>query len=246
MTLSSPLLLPPSPASPAQMRLLVIEASPDGLVDLASGLQPMARSLMTSNAAQLQDVEIALFAPHIILLEVRPDDGLEMPLARRIRRLWPGAGLILVTERAQLEQRLQGYALGADHCLARPLPEVELAAVTAALMRRLSMQASPCGDCWVLDPRHQQLIAPDGKTVELSRAECQVVACMQQAPERTASRRCLAERLGENWLTYDERRLEAIFSRLRRKILSFTGLPAPIRALRNQGYAFTAALLLRL
>lgn len=242
----SPLPLTPPHEPPALLRLLVIEASPDSLADLASGLYGMTRSLMMSNAAHLQDVEIALFAPHIILLEIHPDDGLEMPLARRIRRLWPGAGLILVTERANLEQRLQGYALGADHCLARPFPETELAALTAALMRRLAMQARPCGDCWVLDPRHQQLTSPTGKTVELSRAECQVMICMQQAPERTASRQRLAERLGEDWLTYDERRLEAIFSRLRRKILAFTGLPAPIRALRNQGYAFTAALLLRL
>lgn len=238
--------LPHIPLAQAQMRLLVIEAAPDSLVDLGTGLHALAHSLMMSTAAHLQDVEIALFAPHIILLEIPPEDGLEMALARRIRRLWPGAGLILVTERANLEQRLQGYALGADHCLARPLPEAELVALTAALMRRLSMQASPCGDCWVLDPRHQHLIAPDGKTVELSRAETQVMTCIQQAPERTASRRMLAEELGEEYLTYDERRLEAIFSRLRRKILSFTGLPAPIRALRNQGYAFTAALLLRL
>lgn len=238
--------LPHIPLAQAQMRLLVIEAAPDSLVDLGTGLHALAHSLMMSTAVHLQDVEIALFAPHIILLEIPPEDGLEMALARRIRRLWPGAGLILVTERANLEQRLQGYALGADHCLARPLPEAELVALTAALMRRLSMQASPCGDCWVLDPRHQHLISPDGKTVELSRAETQVMTCIQQAPERTASRRMLAEELGEEYLTYDERRLEAIFSRLRRKILSFTGLPAPIRALRNQGYAFTAALLLRL
>ena len=53
----------------------------------------------------------------------------------------------------------------------------------------------------------------------------------------------LAEGLGEDYLTYDERRLEAIVSRLRRKIAGLDGAPAPIRSLRNQGYAFIGRLL---
>jgi len=204
----------------------------------------MAHRLFMTDVLHLQDVDIALFAPHIILLEVLPEDGVEFTLIRRIRRLWPDIGLILLAERSHLEQRLKGYALGADYCLASPMVDAELTAVSGALMRRISMHVRPDSECWVLDLQRRQLTAPDGRHIELSPSECRLVECMQQAVKRTASRRQLVEALGEDFLSYDERRLEAIFSRLRRKIVASTGLQAPILSLRNQGYAFTASLLL--
>lgn len=225
------------------MRLMVIEATPGSLGSAGSACYSTAHRLFMIDRLHLQDVDIALFAPHIILLQVLVEDGLELALIRRIRRLWPDIGLILVTEPTPLKQHLQGYALGADYCLASPIVDVELKAVSGALMRRVSMHIGPDGDCWVLDVQDRRLIAPDGRQVELSRTECRVLQCMQQAPKSIASRRQLVEVLGEDYLSYDERRLEAIFSRLRRKISLSTGLPGPILSLRNQGYAFSASLL---
>lgn len=225
------------------MRLMVIEAQPASLGSAGSDCYSMAHCLLMIDRSRLQEVNIALFAPHIILLQVLPDDGLELVLIKRIRRLWPGVGLILVTERSDLKQLLQGYALGADYCLASPIVGAELKAVSEALMRRISMHIGPDSDCWVLDLPNRRLIAPDGKQLELSRTECRVLQCMQEASQSIASRRQLVEILGEDFLSYDERRLEAIFSRLRRKISASTGLQAPILSLRNQGYAFTASLL---
>lgn len=234
----------PFPPLICAMRMLVIEAAPGSLGGFSADRYSIAHSLYMTDTSHLQDVDIALFAPHIILLEVLPEDGLEFALMRRIRRLWPDIGLILVTERSNLKQRLQGYALGADYCVSSPLEDCELTAVSGALMRRISMYICPDSDCWVLDLQLQRLTAPDGKQIELSRSECLVLACVQQAPKRTANRRQLVEVLGKDYLTYDERCLEAIFSRLRRKITALTGLQAPILSLRTQGYAFTASLLL--
>lgn len=225
------------------MRLMVIEAKPVSLAVAGSNCYSMAHCLLMIDRSRLQDVDIALFAPHIILLQVLPEDGLELALIKRIRRLWPGIGLILVTERSDLKQHLQGYSLGADYCLASPIEDVELKAVSDALMRRISMHIGPDSDCWVLNLLDRRLISPDGKQLELSHTECRVLQCMQQAPKSTASRRQLVEVLGEDYLSYDERRLESIFSRLRRKISASTGLQAPILSLRNQGYTFTASLL---
>lgn len=222
---------------------MVIEAMPESLEYLCSDSYSMAHRMFMVDRSQLRDVDIALFAPHIILLEVIPEDGVELDLVKRIRRLCPDIGLILVTERTPLKQYLQGYALGADYCLASPIVGAEVRAVSAALMRRISMHMGPDNDCWVLDLPDRRLIAPDGKQLDLSRTECRVLQCMQQAPKSIASRRQLVEVLGEDYLSYDERRLESIFSRLRRKISASTGSPAPILSLRNQGYAFTASLL---
>lgn len=230
-------------ASLAHMRLLVVEAAPDSQPDLCLRLLGKVSFVTMSTVGSLQEAEIALFGPHIVLLELDGAGQAGLELAARIRTLWPGIGLILLTEPGRLDQRLAGYTLGADHCLGRAVAEDELLSAMEALMRRLGMQAAPLGDCWVIDAKRQALSAPDGQQLELSRKECRVLGLLREAPEQTANRRVLIEGLGEDYMTYDERRLEAIVSRLRRKIAGLDGAPAPIRSLRNQGYAFIGRLL---
>lgn len=229
----------------SQVRLLAVESLAGGLLDACLHLHERVACLQLSTVEALSEIDIALLAPNIVLLELDGRGAAELELAARLHRLWPGVGLILVCEPGQMGLRLQGYALGADYCLVKPLAEVELVSVIDALARRLGMQVAPVGDCWVIDPQRQMLGLPDGRFLELSRNEYLVLECLQRAPDQTASRQSLAEGLGVNYLTYDERRLEAIVSRLRRKISTFAGREAPIRALRNKGYLFTGNLLAR-
>jgi len=229
----------------SQVRLLVVESVAGGLLNTCLRLYERVSCLQVSTVEALSEIDVALLAPHIVLLELGEQGTAELELAARMHRLWPGVGLILACEPEQMGLRLQGYASGADYCLVKPLAEVELVSVIDALARRLSMQVAPPGDCWVIDSQRQMLGLPDGRFLELSRNEYLVLECLQRAPDQTASRRSLAEGLGVNYMTYDERRLEAIVSRLRRKISMFAGRDAPIRALRNKGYLFTGNLLAR-
>lgn len=227
----------------SQVRLLAVEAVPGALLGHCLRLHERLLGLQVSTLETLLDLDVALLAPHIALLEIGESALAELALVERLQRLWPGIGLILLIDHNLLEQRLRGYALGADHCLDRRCSESELVSVIESLMRRLVMQDMPARDCWVIDSQQQTLRLPDGRVLELSRNECLVLECMHRAPEQMASRQLLAESLGANYLTYDERRLEAIVSRLRRKIARLAGREAPIRALRNRGYLFTGSLL---
>lgn len=227
----------------SQLRLLVVESVAGGLLSSCPHLHEYVSCLQFSTVEGLSEIDVALLAPHIVLLELGEQAGAELDLAGRMHRLWPGVGFILACEPERTTLRLQGYAQGADYCLVKPLVELELLSVIDALARRLRMQVAPAGDCWVIDSQRQMLGLPDGRFLELSRNECLVLQCLQRAPDQTASRQSLAEGLGVNYMTYDERRLEAIVSRLRRKIATFTGREAPIRALRNKGYLFTGNLL---
>lgn len=227
----------------SQLRLLVVESVAGALLSHCPRLHEQVSCLQFSTAEGLSEIDVALLAPHIVLLEVGERAEGELDLLARMHRLWPGVGLILACEPEQVRRRLQGYAHGADYCLVKPLLEIELVSVIDALARRLSMQVAPASDCWVIDSQRQMLGLPDGRFLELSRNEYLVLQCLQRAPDQTASRQSIAEGLGVNYMTYDERRLEAIVSRLRRKISTFAGREAPIRALRNKGYLFTGNLL---
>ncbi len=60
---------------------------------------------------------------------------------------------------------------------------------------------------------------------------------MRRAGE-IVSRREIVSALDEDYLTYDQRRLDTQIRRLRRKIEETTGLELPLKTLRNNGYCF--------
>jgi DNA-binding NarL/FixJ family response regulator len=72
----------------------------------------------------------------ILDLNLPGEDGLSM--ARRIRSSNAEIGIILMTVRSELSDRLKGYNVGADVYLAKPVDPNELLAVLNSLGNRLS------------------------------------------------------------------------------------------------------------
>ncbi|MCK9395425.1 MAG: winged helix-turn-helix domain-containing protein [Methylobacter sp.] len=92
--------------------------------------------------------------------------------------------------------------------------------------------------CWRLNSSQLELITPDGRPIPLSHNECCVLGAAAKANGSLISRKMLIEALGQNFWHYDERRLESLISRLRRKLASHTQENFPIRGVKGQGYLF--------
>lgn len=160
------------------------------------------------------------------------EDGLS--LAARLRREG-GVRIVMLTARGSLDERVTGLDAGADAYLVKPVDMRELLAVVASVTRRLPESAA-----WVLEGVRRRLLAPGGQAVDLTDTEFRLLEAMIAAAPEVASRRDMAIALGEtDFLAYDERRLEAAVSRLRRKLLAATG-ESPLRAARGRGYVFAA------
>jgi len=87
-----------------------------------------------------------------------------------------------------------------------------------------------------------ELIAPNGKHIPLSHNEFCVLQAAAHAQGNLLSRKTLIEALGKNYLHFDERCLEALISRLRRKINSNVDGHFKLRGVRGHGYLFGAVL----
>lgn len=87
------------------------------------------------------------FRPHLLVLDLNlpGEDGLS--LAQRIRAAAPDVGIIMVTVREQLHEKIAGYLKGADIYLNKPTSIEELHAAIQALSRRLdvSVHSMPSG-----------------------------------------------------------------------------------------------------
>lgn len=91
---------------------------------------------------------------------------------------------------------------------------------------------------WLLDSSQLNLIVPDGRQVPLSYNEWRVLRAVANADGNLVSRKVLIEALDQNFLHYDERRLESLISRLRRKLAPYAPDGFPVRGVKGQGYLF--------
>lgn len=96
---------------------------------------------------------------------------------------------------------------------------------------------------WQLNLSHLELIHPNGEPIPLSHNECCVLGAAAKSNGNLVSRKTLIEALGQDFWHYDERRLEALISRLRRKLASYAPEGFPIRGVKGQGYLFGVELL---
>ena len=169
------------------------------------------------------------------------EDGLV--IARRLRERRPGLGIVMLTARGSLDDRLAGLEKGADAYLVKPVDMRELVATLYSVQRRLAATPSVATvQHWTLDPRTLSLTSPKGQAIKLSVNEVELLKQLGAADGAPVSRRELAQALGYPNPDFDDRRLEVAFSRLRQKIEAIEPDSTVIRAARGQGYLFAGIL----
>ncbi len=95
-------------------------------------------------------------------------------------------------------------------------------------------------DGWTLDRVTRRCVGPDGRHVDLTSSEYDLLAAFLSEPGRTLSRSTLLRDLrGRAW-TYFDRSIDTLVARLRKKIDLDPGRPL-IRSVRCVGYVFCAA-----
>jgi DNA-binding NarL/FixJ family response regulator len=76
----------------------------------------------------------------VLDLNLPGEDGLS--IAARIKSASPATGIILLTVRSELDDKVKGYEVGADVFLPKPVDPLELLAVINSLSRRLVSSGS--------------------------------------------------------------------------------------------------------
>jgi DNA-binding response OmpR family regulator len=160
-------------------------------------------------------------------------------LAFQVRRLFPVAAIVVLLSHSDATKRVKCLEHGADVCLTMPTSMEELVATIASICRRVRGTVGNTDSRWTLWQAHRRLIAPDGYQVVLTAKELTLMQQLADAFPRPVSRRQIVESMGLDYLTFDERRLEAIVSRLRHKLPQWGNTPSPIRHARSLGYFFS-------
>lgn len=227
------------------IRIAIVEDNADLLDDLAFNLQQAGYEVVALADGSALDAWLVEHEADILVLDLGlpGEDGLS--IAARMREARPMMGIIMLSARGSLEQRIQGLDQGADVYLVKPAALRELAAAVRSLARRLGLGGDMDGNGqkrWLLNATQMELIAPDGKPIPLTHNECCVLRAAAGAAGHLVSRKALIEALGQNFWHYDERRLEVLISRLRRKLANAFPDGFPVRGVKGHGYLFGVVL----
>lgn len=210
------------------------------LEDEAALREELAKFLCKLGHHVLQAGTLAEFLPlipqaNIAILDVMLPDGSGFDAAKQMRQYSARAGIIMLTARNATQDKLDGLYGGADHYLVKPFRLLEVAAIVDALSRRIGLG-------WQLDTRQRRLVSPEGYNCGLSVQEMVLFELFCKNQGALITRRTLVEALGHNWLDFDERRLDTLISRLRRRWRDISGQDLPLKTEYGNGYSFGAAI----
>ncbi|MBB3873700.1 response regulator [Brevundimonas mediterranea] len=181
--------------------------------------------------------------PDLVILDLMMpgEDGLSV--CRRIQGAVP---VLIASARGEPLDRVVGLEVGADDYIAKPFEPRELVARVKALLRRRD-RAEPrpparhlAFDGWRLDLASRALTDAEGRAVELTGGEFDLLAAFVKRPQQVLSRDDIMDVLKGRQADVFDRSIDIQVSRLRRKLGDHPREPRLIRTVRNAGYLFTA------
>ena len=169
----------------------------------------------------------------------------------------PDLGIIMLTGRKELVDRVVGLEVGADDYIAKPFELREVLARVRTTLRRLRTTATPVTpaapapaaagrklarfDGWTLDFSRRELLSPLGEPVALTSGEFDLLVAFIERPNRVLERDYLMDVCKGRGVDAFDRRIDTQVSRLRKKLEADADRPALIKSVRGVGYIFAAS-----
>lgn len=174
------------------------------------------------------------FRPDLAIVDIRLPGGPDgLAVARRIREA-ADLPVLFLTAADGLEDRLAGFAAGADDYIVKPFSMSELLMRVRAVLRRsgrLRSQVWQVGDLFVDEAA--RVVTRSGATIDLTHTEFELLSTLGRHRGQVLSK---AQLLSQVWgyEAYDPNVVEAHISALRRKLEEHG--PRLIHTVRGAGY----------
>ena len=224
--------------------VLVVEDEPAIQELIAYSLKQAGHQPLRADNAEhaLRLVQEAL--PDLVLLDWMLPGLSGIELARRLRadRRTKAIPIIMLTARADEQDKLTGLDTGADDYITKPFSPRELTARVKAVLRRRAPQMT---DDVVqigalrLDPATHRVSAGN-EHVQLGPTEFRLLHFLMTHPERVHSRTQLLDQAWGDHVFVEERTVDVHIRRLR-KALEPIGQDALIQTVRGSGYRLSGA-----
>ncbi|MFT7266257.1 MAG: two-component system OmpR family response regulator [Halioglobus sp.] len=204
------------------------------------------RVLVAGNGSEMRDI-MEKHRPDLVVLDLQLPGEHGLDLARELRKS-SRVGIVILTGSDDKIDEIVGLEGGADDYLVKPVDERELLARIRSVLRRV-IDNSPSQDHeeqgiiefsdWTLDLASHE-VRSYGEETSLTSHEFQLLKIFVENPNQVISRDQIMDNIaGHDWVPND-RSIDVLVGKLRKKIEVNPKNPKLIKTLRGAGYKFTA------
>ncbi len=118
------------------MKLLIVEDELNLLEAMASYLKAEGFVCEKADSYFAAEDKLAVFDYDVIILDITLPDGNGLDLLKKIKKIHTETGVIIVSARNSLDDRLKGLDIGADDYMTKPFHLSELNSRIRAVLRR--------------------------------------------------------------------------------------------------------------
>ncbi|GAB5449439.1 response regulator transcription factor [Gymnodinialimonas sp.] len=219
----------------------ILDDEPQIRAMLSDALQDAG--LRTATFARATEFEAALrhTTPDVCLVDLGLPDRDGLAVVHRLA-LESGAAIIIISGRAQVQDRVTGLELGADDYIIKPFDPAEVIARVRARLRSPKApdraQNTARFNGWTAQFDSYTLTDAEGVETPFSHAEGEVLRLFLNAPKRLISRQHMQESLGGAAGDSFDRAMDVRISRLRTKLGEDPKNPRLIKTIYGAGYIF--------
>ncbi len=223
------------------MKLLLIEDEPE----LAQALVHYLRNgdVVCERAASFGEAREKLESFHydIVLLDIMLPDGSGLDLLELIKEKAPDTGVLVISARDALDDRITGLERGADDYLTKPFQFPELSARIKALYRRRKrqgMQTLHWQEITITPDTHE--VKVHGRPVELTLKEYKLLVFFIENAGRVLTKQSIAEHLWGDHVDFLDS-FDFVYQHIKnlRKKLAAAGAGDYIKTIYGLGYKLT-------
>jgi two-component system, OmpR family, response regulator len=232
------------------IRIVIVDDDADirELVSQYMAMQGIEVLQASSEAQLLAHLDEASIQVALLDVNLGREDGFAIARRLRARSDWHG-GIIMLTSRSDVIDRVVGLELGADDYIGKPFDLRELLARVKSVARRVSSEsastASQPGSSvaafafadFIIDLDARRLRRSSSSTdIELTTGEFDLLAALVQNAQRVLSRdQLLRTTHGRDAGPFD-RTIDVQIGRLRKKLGDDAAAPTLIKSVRGAGY----------
>jgi DNA-binding response OmpR family regulator len=226
---------PASTSAVGRTRVLVVDDE-QPIRDLVRGY--LAREQMDVLTAEDGTTALELVRteqPDVVVLDLMLPgvDGIEV--CRQLRT-FSDAYVLMLTARGEEVDRIVGLSIGADDYLTKPFSPRELVARVKALLRRPRVAVGARGPRGLDLDLARRRVTVDGRVVELTFLEFELLAVLARDPGMVLSRQQLLDRVWGAEYATDGHLLDVHVGKLRRKLGDDPSAPRFIETVRGVGF----------
>lgn len=224
-------------------QVLIVEDEPAIAESLSYALR--RDGFAVSLAASVEQATRMLGLADLVILDLMLPDGSGFELIGVARRTDPSPPVIVLSSRDGEADRVAALETGADDYVTKPFSPREMVARVRAVLRRAASRGAPDGTPSLgagslalplsLDEETRRA-EWEGRALDLTRVEFDLLACLIGAPGRVFTRAQLIDRVWGDGFAITDRTVDSHVKGLRRKVADAGGDAGLVETVRGVGY----------